>query len=77
MMFQFGLIIVLDCCAIVLGRKEIVYWSIHIFYYKICVKYSFIIAPLMQHLQPFSPSQQLYDVMFDKEPVSLSEPERM
>lgn len=70
MMFQFESIIVPDCCAIVLGWKEILYWSIHIFYCKIGVKYSFIIAPLMQHLRAVAPSH-LYDVMFDKEPVSF------
>lgn len=41
MMFQFGFVIVLDCCAIVLGWKEMIYWSIHVFYCKIGVKHSF------------------------------------
>lgn len=41
------------------------------FYCKIHVKYGFIAAPLMHDLQALAPSQHLYDVMFDKEPVSL------
>lgn len=43
---------------------------------KICIKYSFIIAPLVQHGQTFPPAKHLCDKMFDKEAV-FSEPEKM
>lgn len=60
MMLQLRFLSVLNCCADVQGWTEIIYWSIQVF-----------IAPLMQHWQTFAPSRHLFDMMFDKEPISF------
>lgn len=55
-------------CMEILGNNVLVNSN---YYCKSGVKNGFNIASLIQHLQAAATSQHLYDVMFDKEPVSF------